>query len=157
MINKHTQPPVQVSKTREELPTTKDGGDEAPHQSNPPLPNTRPKARPLTSSSMVDPAADGYTDHGPRVSSSRSLEHNNEVRKLLYIFLSCLRNSIPFAQMASDKGQESPRKRKGRNTGTTATAVPKRQKVGQGQGSAQPMTRRSQRAPRLTERAKEAW
>ena len=59
--------------------------------------------------------------------------------------------------MASDKGQESPRKRKGRNTSTTAKAVPKRQKVGQGQGNAQPMTRRSECAPRLTERAKEAW
>jgi hypothetical protein len=54
-----------------------DGGDEAP-----PLPN----ARPLASSSMVDRAADGSTDHGPRASGSRSHENNNEVRKLLYNF-----------------------------------------------------------------------
>jgi hypothetical protein len=95
------QSPVQVSKTREELPTSEGGGNEGPRQSNPPLPN----ARPLTSSSMVDQAADASTDHGPRASGSRSLERNNEVRKLLYIFLSCLRNSIPFLRWLPTKAK----------------------------------------------------
>ncbi|KAI9456959.1 hypothetical protein BJY52DRAFT_1187564 [Lactarius psammicola] len=157
------------AKVCEELPRQRDGGDLPPHLPNTLPPHTRPCPRPHPRP-CPHPHPQIITKRHPPTSSSRAdqvAEASTDHRR---------RGSVPVQerplidQMAADEHQgplvapSSTSTRNKRNNhhktkedyGRTAdTRPPKRQKVGDPTGGAQPETQRSARATRPTERVKQ--